>query len=320
MKDAVFVHIDAAGSHLGNGGFVMMTQLANALAAMGYEVRVFDHRDRLSLKDFDWLCLPEIQFSLASLDEVLRSKEGLIVTNWITPLLPIFERRISELGGRDFLRRIRYWCQAELLTRWAGRARMFCRRYLRKIAINNGTLEHYYRELGFDQIVVLWNWVRDDVFAYHGEEKCPNTVGIQPDWSLSSCRFLAQVFDPGQLILCLGSQSQVAARMLLSDFFVHWNGDHGGLFITGETIGMSLYESMACGCVPVALEHDGNRYLKGTVPLFDTLSDAVTEIKKLMTDVVRKEEIRSRCLRLINTKFRFDQTRIDAIREWFDER
>lgn len=316
LNERVFVHIDAKGTGLGNGGFVMLTQFANALAGLGYRVSVFDHQNRLSWHQFDWLGLSSTDFSISSIDDVLASREGLIVSSWITPLLPIFERRISEPDGQDFLQRIRYWCQEELLTKWAGPARAFCRR-LGKIAINNGTLEQYYRAFGFNRVIHLWNWVRSDIFTYNGEQKVINTVGIQPDWDMFASRFLAQVLEPGALILCTGSQPQVAARMLLSDFFVFWNRDHLGLF-TGETIGMSLYEAMACGCVPVAIEHDGNKYLKGIVPLFDSLTDAVMAIKELMIDIPRKEEIRFACFEFINKKFRFDQSRIEAIQEWFD--
>lgn len=313
-----FVHVDAGGTHVGNGGLVMLTQFANALADLGYRVSVFDHRDRLAPEHFEWLTLP-VRFSFASVRDVLDSRAGPIVTNWITPLLPLFEARMAAPDGKDFVRRIRYWCQEELLTRWAGPAREFCRRYLRTIAINNGTLEMFYRAFGFRRLVTLWNWVRSDYFRYEGEAKIPNTVGIQPDWNLTSCRFLSQRIDPSHIVFCVGTQAQVAERMRTADLFVFWNGDHRGLF-TGETIGMSLYEAMACGCVPVAIAHDGNRFLSGVVPLHETLADAVLELRRLMDDQRHKEELRLACLELVERRFRFDASRVDAIHEWFEDR
>lgn len=56
LSKTVFVHIAAGGTHLGNGGFLMLTNLANELAAMGYETFVFDQEDRLKWEDFSWLC------------------------------------------------------------------------------------------------------------------------------------------------------------------------------------------------------------------------------------------------------------------------
>ena len=183
----VFVHIDAGGTYVGNGGFVVLTHLAKALSEMGHPTFVFDQSDRLTPQHFNWLSLGAMNFEIAPIDFVLRKHQFdyVIVSSWINSLLPrLWKRmdtvRIPTMGtiripmisniripNKRVIPHLRYYCTSELL-RGHGRqyqeARTFCLKYLDKIAIHNRSLEQYYRSLGFHNIIYLDYWVRRDIF------------------------------------------------------------------------------------------------------------------------------------------------------------
>ena len=81
----------------------------------------------------------------------------------------------------------------------------------------------------------------------------------------------------------------------------------------GETFGLSLYEAMASGCACVAIEHEGNRHLRGTIPLVEGLDEALETIEGLQADEAGKEQVRRNGLGLVNTQYRFDVCRQRAV-------
>lgn len=301
----------------------MLTNLTNELAAMGYETFVFDEEDRLKWEDFSWLCFRDYKFKIAPVDFVFSQAEHdyVIVSSWLKPLLPRLRRRILSISipNMEVVTHLRYWCQSELLRHSFKDSRRCCLNYLSKIAINNRYLEQYYRSMGFSNIIYLENWVRSDLFRIDDEsisKKIPNSIGHQPDGSYQTYCILKSHFGENNVVLCEGNQYEVSEKMKMSDFYVFFNRPSPYIRIfKGEVFGLSLFEAMACGCVCVAIEHEGNKFLRSTIPLVQNISEAIECIKALMDDSLKKEKIRKASLQLVEDRFRFSDDRRKSIVE-----
>ncbi len=326
-RKTVFVHIDARGCYAGNGGLVMLTQFANKLAEMGYPTFIFDQYDRLNLKQFRWLSLGAINFNIAPIDFVFRNHkfDYVIVTNWLNVLLPWFFKKTGRtlISNKRAIANLRYWCHSELLREGSQyeEVRKFCLNYLDRIAINNRTLEQYYKSIGFNNIIYLENWIRDDLFNFDGVvRKILNSIGHQPDRYDRENEYLPTLksyFGKDSILLCEGNQYEVSERMKAADFYLFWNYPSPSIrMFNGESFGMSLYEAMACGCVCIAIDHEGNKFLHGDVQLVNTISEAINVIAELMNNPEHKEDMRRKGLRVIENKFRFDEARVRAIEAW----
>ncbi len=321
----VYVHIDGISGRIGNGGFLMLVQLAQELSRMGYKVGVFDHLDRLQWHQFSWLSIPKYNFEIVPFDQVSQSNAP-IVTSWISAILPT----TLDPG------RICYWDQSELLRDGMDEVRSFVFENCDKIAINNQHLEHLYRKVGYPgQILHLDNWVRSDLFYYEPEIK-QRMVGCQSDNRVFSIQgALEQSLEPVTVddsyiefgapgvLLCEGTQAQVAEKMRRCDIFVFWNR-HADCFnevgLRGEVFGLSLFEAMASGCVCIARHHDGIDFLSGTIPMtasIDRLLNAVANCRDGAGVPGRDFEgrVRSNSLALIESEYRWDDRRRSVIEE-----
>ena len=291
----------------------MLANLANELAGLGFTVHVFDQDNRLTHRSFDWLCLREMRFTIADVDAVFSGEEsGAIVTSWLNSLMP---RLLAEADrqpdpGAWVSRRLRYWCQGELLRDAYENVREFCRSHLARIAINNQSLSPHYRALGFSDLLILENWIRNDLFSSVDAVKSPGTVGHQPDKNNDVLTRLREAYGDEAVVACTGNQAEVASKMRKSDFYVFWNEPSPFIMrFKGETFGLSLFEAMACGCVCVGSAHEGNRFLKDVVALVDDLAEVRQVLDSLRSNAGAREKIRSDSVALIEGRFRFDAAR-----------
>lgn len=316
----IYVHIDSSGAYLGNGGLLMLTCLARELCSQRLRVSVFDSEDKLTWDEFEWLSLNSLDFDIVSLEEALEDTASLIVTSWISPLLSSFQH--SFLGIRRWrkntLRRVRYWCQSELLR---TNSRMACeavRRTNRTIAINNQYLRSYYRDLGFESPIVLENWIRSDLFVHEPSlSNRENTIGFQSDRGRNYMIYeaLEKAFPEQAMILCEGTQQEVAEAMRAADIFVYWNSPSEFISLfQGETFGMSLFEAMACGCACIARKHEGNRFLQDQIVLASSLGELIDHIQSFIDEEDLKETCRRNGLELIAKRYRFDDHRRLALK------
>lgn len=292
----VFIHMDANGAYLGNGGFKALVNLAQATSEMGYETYAFDHKARLQTSDFDWLSWNELKFSLGTLEDV--RGDDIIITSWISGGLA----RASEHHT------VRYWACSELL-RGRRNAQELCLDRCSRIAINNCNLREYYARMGFSDIICLDDWLRP-LFSDRGGER-DVFIGHQRGRGGGVYDELRGRFD--DVLLCEGTQGEVAEKMNHCEFYVYWDEPLQMKGFLGETRGFSLYEGMACGCVCIGRRHDGNLFLEDTVVLLDDWGQAM-EIIGTMTDQ-EKDKIRQKSLAFIRDNFRFDRAREQAIRE-----
>jgi hypothetical protein len=308
MAYDVFVHMDASGVSVGNGGFVMLSQLAQELGKMGYNVGVFDQRNRLEPEMTRWLSIEKEEFSIVDV-ESMTSGTAPVISGWLAPI-------VSEIISYIGVDRLRYWCNDEILRESQYNSRAIVLQLMDKIAINNKYLESIYRnDLGYrGEIVFLDNWVRSDHF--HRDEtveRREGSIGYQHDWNHEVV--LPYLGDSENIVWCTGYQKTVAEKMRQSDFFVFWNRhkDCYSVPLEGETFGLSLFEAMACGCLCLSRGHGGNRFLDGTVHL----ADDPKEIPSVLSSVKpgrSKERIRARQWGLIEDRYRWDERRKNAVR------
>lgn len=303
----IFIHMSATGIRRGNGGFVMLAQFAQELSRMGYKIGVFDYDDCLHLDHFNWLSLGEVLFDIVPMSYIEGDVTAKIVTCWISVLLDKDRRKKPGIDGKIY-----YWDHGELLRHEHEATRHWIFDRCDKIAINNRRLEPLYRESGYNgEVFHLDNWIRRDLFYYDKDEKEPRTVGYQRD------NFVYSIWDQlksFRRILCEGDQASVAKKMRRSDLFVFWNRRKPSL-VKGETFGMTLYEAMACGCVPVARRHGGNEHLEEIISM-ETRLDYVPAAIDLVLDSGRKEEMRNCCLDVIEREYRWDKRRQTVVRRF----
>lgn len=312
----VFVHIDAYGTYIGNGGFLLLTDLANRLANMGYDVNVFDAQNRLKGTHFAWLSMKEVKFGIVKARQVKNEDAPFrVVSAWLKAL-PISLRK-----------NLRYLESSELIRQGKQKERQYLIDNKVKIANLHPYLAPFYEKLGIHDMINFPIWVDDR--AKEDSWKTPNSIGIQLEQKHSFFKLwkrydtspylpLYQQFED-TIILCNGSYTNVLRKMKQADFYVHFPepSPHIQLF-KGETLGRPLFEAMACDCVSIARKHEGIGFLQGIIPLVSSMNEAVSILKGLMVDEENKDAIRTRSLKLIKENYRFDSSREQAIRKWLE--
>ncbi|UCG55285.1 MAG: glycosyltransferase [Dehalococcoidia bacterium] len=332
MHKKVFVHIDAAGTYLGNGGFNMLVSLAQEIANLGYNTYVFNPQDSFRWEDFDWLCWDNFKFEIASVDYVFRQRkdECVVVTSWLQGLLfSSFGRKLTQntilnkfgINNGITPHNIRYWDQSELLRSGSkvDKVKRFCLRNCSKIAINNKTLEKYYRSLGFSNTIFLENWIRSDLF-YFDNNKVVNSIGHQSDrGNYNIFNHLISHYGKDSVCLCEGNQLEVSKMMRKSDLYVFFNYSSPAISLfQGEVCGLSLFEAMACGCVCVAIKHEGNKFLHDKILLIQDMHEIVPSIESLINSPSKKDELRNKSVEYIETEFRFNKARKESLYQFID--
>lgn len=299
----VFVHISDDSLYLGNGGLRSNVHLAQACQEMGYETWVFGQRDRLAWQKFHWLAWPKdnLDFDIAPIEYVL--KEGgdcRIVTSWLNRLMVGQGRLMPRLD----VEKIRYLERDELARKkYAGVAR-FVQKNFPTMGITNRSLIPFYSRMRFSKIIPIENWFRRDLFYYKPNLKILGVVGFQNNIPLKA--ELIKRFGIKRAIHCAGNQARVAARMRRCEFFVYANPPKRSITLySGEGFGNALYEALACGCIVLAVKHNGTAYLKDTIPLVHDVPEAVTLIKLLSEQ--KKRQIRERSLALVEERFRLNE-------------
>jgi len=297
----IFIHISDDSLYLGNGGIRSNTHLANACAEMGYETYVFGQKDKLTWKAFDWLSFPRLDFDVVPRASL--SKQGgdyRIVSSWLNRLMIGQNRLVPELD----VNKTRYLERDELARKkYAGVAR-FVQKNFPTIGITNRALIPFYSRMKFSKIIPIENWFRKGLFYYKPNLKIPKTVGFQGA-KKAQYQNLEKYLDGWRLVPCEGNQARVAARMRRCEFFVYANPPKRSIILySGEGFGNALYEAMACGCIVLAMKHNGTAYLKDTIPLVQDVPEAITLIKILSEQ--KKREIREKSLALVEERFRLN--------------
>ena len=311
----VFIHIDSKSTYIGNGGFLVLTNLANELGKLGYETYLFDPKDKITHKKLEWLSLPEKHFRITKSKKILqnRPKDYRLITAWL--------RTLPEKYRNESLR---YLESSELLREGHEPERNFLLKNNIKIANLHKNLTHIYNSLGIRNMINIEVWIRNDV-KYYGQEKIKNSVGIQ----LEKQRFLKiftrydwsrySLFKNKNIIICNGTYQEVIYKMNKADLFIHnpKPSPHIGIF-KGETFGLPLFEAMACGCVCIARKHEGIKFLNGIIPLVESMQEAKEILTQLTNNKEEKEEIRNKSLTFIEKNYRFDEERKNAILRWLE--
>jgi len=301
----VFIHISDDSLYLGNGGARSQFHLAAACQEMGYETFVFGQNDLLKWPSFDWLSFPAwLDFDIVPMKYLAKQKgDYRIVTSWLNRLTV---GQAHLLYGLD-LAKMRYLERDELARgKYAGVAR-FVQRNFAVIGISNRALIPFY--IGFSKIIPIENWFGRDLFYYTPAKKIPGSIGFQgrnkPQYQSIEKRF-------GRVIVCEGNQARVAGRMRRAEFFIYANPPKKSITLySGEGFGNPLYEAMACGCIVLAVKHNGTAYLEDTIPLVHDVPEAMTLIKILSEG--KKREIREKSLALVEERFRLNDEKKRSI-------
>jgi len=319
----IFIHIDHFSTYVGNGGFIVLTNLANELGKMGYDVYLFDPRDKLNYKMLDWLSLPEVNFKITKTKDVLTSNPNdyRLITAWLRTLPYQFRNE-----------NLRYLESSELIRKARMAEIGYLLKYNIKVANLHSHLNHYYINIGLKNIIALDVWIRSDV-KFRGERfKINNCIGIQLEARRDKiARLLSKVgiklykwdrytrFRRMPIIICNGKYREVIDKMNRSDFFIHnpQPSPHITIF-KGETFGLPLFEAMACGCICIARKHEGIKFLEGKIPLVKNMDEALEMLNYLMSNKEEKEEIRTRSISFIEENYRFNEERKKAIERWLE--
>lgn len=304
----IFVHLDAGSACIGNGGFLMLTQLAKELAGMGYEVYVFDLEDRLNWFQFVWLSHRTFGFDIASFDSI--GVGDVVITSWVNALLDDSGELVRGLSPEQ----IRVWCQDELLRvgEEFDKSRAFVDKYVDTIAINNGEIKDEYRAVGIDDVIVLDNWIRS-LFRPR-EQVIDGGIGYQSDNGVwVGFEELREQLYSTYLIICEGTQEEVAYLMGLSDKYICFNRFKEYIHFSGEGFGLSTYEAMACGCAVVSRGHRGNQHLEDTIILVDSIQGVIDALNSMSRNQML--DIRSKSLALIEERYRWDGVREQAVKD-----
>jgi len=309
----VYIHIDSNSTYVGNGGFVVLSNLALKLIDMGYEVYMFDQNNRLKPKMFNWLCLDR-SIPIIKTWDIILGDDCRVVTSWLRTLPNKFRNP----------RFLRFLESSELIRDGHEAEREFIIKNDVKLANLHRNLNDLYYRLGIKNMVNLEVWLRDDV-KFNGGAKIENSVGVQLekkrvfrlfsvfDWS----RY--ERFTKENIIVCNGDYRQVIDRMNMADFFIHNPKPSPYIsYFSGETFGLPLFEAMACGCVCIARRHRGIDFLDDIIILVDDMVEAERWLNRLKEDRELKEEIRERSVRFIEENYRFDDYRRRVIEEWLE--
>jgi len=307
----VYVHVDSKSTYVGNGGFLILANLAVKLLEMGYETYMFDQWHMLEPADFKWLSLSR---KIPISKEIEINNNTRIITSWLKTLP-------QNLRNAQVLRFLE---TSELLRNGHEAEREWLIKHGVKIANLHRHLKDLYESLGLRNIIDLDVWIREDVKRYPEIKKKENSVGIQYERRRILKFFYIYdqnrygQFTSEKIIVCNGTYEQVIERMNKADFFVHFPRPSSQISLfKGETFGLPLFEAMACGCVCIARRHRGINFLEN-VFLVDNMKEAREVLQVLKSSNLKnmKEKIRSRSMKFIEENFRFDNKRKEAIQEW----
>ena len=295
----IFIHISDDSLYLGNGGMRSQIHLAAACQEMGYDTYVFGQRDRLTWDKFDWLAWSrdDLDFDIASIERLTKQKgDYRIVSSWLNRLMVGQEHLMYGLD----LAKMRYLERDEHARgKYAGIAR-FVQRNFAVIGISNRVLIPFYT--GFAKIIPIENWFRRDLFYYTPDKKILGSIGFQGS---GKSQYQELEMCGQRSIRCEGNQARVAGKMRRAEFFIYANPPKRSITLySGEGFGNALYEAMACGCIVLAVKHDGTAYLKDTIPLVRDVPEALALIKILSEQ--KKRKIRERSLALVEERFRLN--------------
>ena len=286
----IYLYHPSTATYRGNGGMVFIAQMSAMLANEGYSVFVFDGNEqgkRLAKSDFDWLGLDEQRFELASLEQVLDDKIGVVIGTWLRTLMPILQE-CPDLLTRFIMRDAGHLLRAEMVAE-----REFAREHIRYITINNDGLRDYYRIIGIEPTAFWPHWVED--FFVPDDAKCDDTlIGAQTEFNNAEVHTaLVKRFGKEHVLLCDGTRREVAEKMQRCGIFFSWNTPAMLLPGDGESFGRSLSEAQACGCAAVARRSVGNLHYSlhgsspfGSVLFYDRLGHALDGIDALLNDEV----------------------------------
>ncbi len=293
----VFIHISDDSLYLGCGGTRSQVHLANACVEMDYDTYVFGQRDRLTWDKFDWLSWPSLRFDIALRYSLSKQKgEFRIVSSWLNRLMVGQDSLMEDIP----LENLRYLERDEIAREKYRSTASFIQSHFDTVGITNRELVKYY---GFKEMIPLENWFRRDLFYYTPRKKIPWSIGFQGSQKPQYQEL--ETWGRAPLIRCEGNQARVAGRMRRCEFFIYANPPKRSITLySGEGFGNALYEAMACGCIVLAMKHNGTAYLKDTIPLVHDVSEAITLIKILSEQ--KKQQIREKSLALVEERFRLN--------------
>jgi len=313
MNGKVFIHVDAGGTYRGNGGLISLLGLADVLSR-DYKVAIFDVHDRLDAAKMGWTVytLPEI----VPVQAVVNSQpDELIITTWLHGNMLAFLTAYPALWAK-----VRYWCTGELLRDGLETSREALLEQMTWIAVCNFDLAPVYVELGFEAVFNWTNWVRN-LFCPDASVRIPGSLGYQPDQNGDEALDILRSRYGDRLILCTGSQRDVAAQMQQCDMFLAWNKRWSMVHGPGESFGLTAYEAMASGCIVIGRAHSGNRHWPSYIRRGNALAPTLDYIDLFfqMPDYHR-EECRQAQRAYVEERYRLDNYRTRAIREFLTRR